>query len=144
MGVAAYQRGSATIAMSIQRDFENSASARKDLADQMSRAQVLVLKLEQFCVDAQALFVDVCNPDMAKGLLRSNMHVEWLKKRNTKKFIKLMGECTQAHAAWVESDVVQVFNHLAVCRRKAKAWLDVLNVLNKPPSFRYSFDVPQI
>ena len=144
MGAAAYNRGSAAIAKSIQLDFmESRGGYRRQLAGQMERAEYQVIALETFCRDAQSLYVEAIDETSAKGLLMGWMHQVWLKKRNSITLAKMLNECNEAHCAWLDSDHRQVFSHLAVCRRKAKAWFNVIEYLNSNKAV-YPFPVPPI
>lgn len=142
MGVAAYQRGSQVIARSIQADFmENRGGYSRELSSQMERAEQKVIGLEQFCRDAQSLYIDATDPSSATGLLKGWMYDVWLKKNKTKRFAQMLDECNDAHCAWVDSDHRHVFNHLAVCQRKAKAWFNVITLLNANSAI-YPFPIP--
>jgi hypothetical protein len=144
MGVAAYQRGSAAISESIERDYmENRGGYSKRLKEQMERAESRIEQLEQFCRDAQSLYIDVTYEDSAKGLLRGYMHQSWLKNRDTKLFKRMLERCNIAHCKWVDSNPIDVFNHLAVCKEKAKAWFDLITRLNGN-NVKYSFTIPQL
>lgn len=111
------------------------------LAGQIERAEVLAL--ENFCRDAQSLYIDVTDETSAKGLLKGWMHQTWLKRSETKRFKRMLNECNEAHCAWLDSDFRLVLNHLAACRRKAKAWLDVIEYLNSNKAL-YPFITPDI
>jgi hypothetical protein len=142
MGIGAYQRGSASIREGIERDYmENRGGYSKQLRVQMARAEQQVMLLEQFCLDAQSLYVDVTDELTTKGFLKRWMYEQWLKKRQTKRFTLLISNCTQAHCDWVNSDHRHVFLHLGKCRTKANAWLTVLKLLNKH-KLDYPFNVP--
>lgn len=144
MGVAAYQRGSAAISESIQRDFMNDRGGdSKRLREQMERAELRVQELEAFCLNAQSLYVDVTYLDSANGLLRGWMRDVWLKKCNTKRFQRMLSDCLVAHSEWVDSDHRNVFLHLQVCRKKAMAWLSVISFLNCNNAI-YNFHIPSM
>jgi hypothetical protein len=144
MGVAAYSRGSASIRAGIERDFMvDRGGERRLIIDSMTRAELKVIQLEQFCIDAQSLFSEASSEDTAKGLLRRWMFEQYLKKGATQKFAAMLSECNQAHCDWVDSDHRHVFLHLAKCKRKAAAWLAVLTLLNKN-EVDYPFAVPSM
>jgi hypothetical protein len=144
MGIGAYNRGSAAISDSIQRDYmENRGGYSKQINEQMLRAEQKVMALEQFCIEAQSLYVDVTDKATSKGLLKGWMHEVWLKKQSTKRFKFLLTQCVDAHCAWVNSDHRNVFIHLSICKRKARVWLEILLMLNSQQA-RYTFTVPSI
>lgn len=144
MGAAAYHRGSTVISATIHRDYmENRGGYTRQLVGQMERAESQIMKLDKFSQDAQALYVELIDETSAKGLLRGWMHNTWLKKKETKRFKTMLNECIEAHCAWVDSDHRQVFQHLLVCRRKAKAWFNVIEYLNINNA-AYPFHVPNL
>jgi len=86
MGIGAYQRGSASIREGIERDYmENRGGYSKQLREQMARAEQQVMLLEQFCLDAQSLYVDVTDELTTKGFFKRWMYEQWLRKRQTKR-----------------------------------------------------------
>lgn len=141
MGIAQYRRGSQAIAASIHREYmEEKGHWRLQMREQMVRAEGKIAELEQFCRDAQALYIDSIFPGSASRLLESNIAYFWEKKRETKRFKAMLEECNQAHIAWLDSDFRQTFSHLAVCRRKALAWKTLLEHLNR--AFKWPFAMP--
>ena len=122
---------------------ENHGGYSKQLREQMQRAEEKIGLLEQFCLDAQALYVDVTYEESAKGLLRGYMRNTWLKNREQRLFKAMLERCNTAHCNWVNSNHINVFNHLAICKEKAKAWHDVITKLNCN-GVRYSFPVPSM
>ncbi|WP_318515532.1 hypothetical protein [Photobacterium leiognathi] len=96
----------------------------------MQRASDKIVELEQYSLDAQALFIDITDEATAIGFLRKHMHLTFKIKSNTRKFQAMLERCNQAHCHWVDSDHRHVFSHLAVCHEKASAWQAVLTYLN--------------
>lgn len=141
MGVAAYNRGSLSISQGLDRDYENSRSAKRDFNSRIVRAELRIEALELFCRNAQGAFVDLQDKDTAKGFALSNARDFWLRKRGTKKFVALHGDCVASHAEWVNSDRTATFHHLQACHAKARAWKAVLQILNR--HFEWKFDVPR-
>lgn len=140
MGAGANQRGSRAIALAIERDYlDRGGRARLD-RDMLRRAELSVEQLDAFSRNAQNLFVDSCHIDSANGLVKSQIYRMLVKKKDTAKFRRLHLECVDAHCAWVESDVRFSVEHMQVCRRKAYAWLDLLQYLNG--LYRLPFPIP--
>lgn len=130
MGVAAYYRGSAAISEQIARDYQDR-NRSKDLRQQMQRAADKITQLEDYSRLAQSLYIDVVDKTTAIGFLKTHMHLTYVKKKNTKVLKRMLERCNAAHCAWVDSDHVEIFNHLAICKEKALSWQAVLEYLNK-------------
>ena len=144
MGIGSYNRGSAAMSDSIKREYmENRGGYSKQLNEQMLRGEHSVMALEKFCLEAQSLYVDVTDKATSKGFLKGWMHEVWFKKQSTKRFQCLLTESVDAHCDWVNSDHRNVFIHLGICKRKARAWLAILSMLNSQQA-RYTFTVPSI
>ena len=140
MGIAAYNRGSLAVSRGLSEDYKNSRSARKERVDRFVRMELRIADLELFIRDAQSAFVDLQDEDTAIGFALSNARHFWLRKRNTRKFALLHGECVSSHVSWVNSDRRYTASHLQHCYAKARAWNAVLNLLN--PHFKWKFEVP--
>jgi hypothetical protein len=130
MGFAAYQRGSLALSRDLDLKFKESRSYKKSHLEQWQRAESQIERLEQFCLDAQALFIDSIDQDTSKGFLKSAIFERHQKKQHTKIFAKMLDEANKAHAAWVDSDRVNTFVHITYCYRKARAWNTIINYLN--------------
>lgn len=140
MGAGAYQRGSRAIAAAIEKDYlAQGGQARLDRS-LLRRAELMIDELDTFSRSAQDLFVDACDPATATGLVKSQIYRMHAKKKGTEKFRRLHLACVDAHCAWVDSDVRFSVEHLQVCRRKARAWLDLLHYLNG--AYRLPFPIP--
>ncbi|MFB2639885.1 hypothetical protein ACE02P_17830 [Shewanella bicestrii] len=140
MGAAAYNRGSIVIGLQIESDFRLSNSATHERRQRLERIEQQINEIEQFCLDAQSLLVDITDENHAKGLLRSHMHRRWLKHHKTLAYRHLDHEHLQAHIDWVHSDRMSSISHLVVCVRKAKAIMNKLNKLNV--AYLLPFNVP--
>jgi predicted GTPase len=140
MGVAAYNRGSVALSNALEAAFENSASFKRSQTEQWQRAEVQIEKLELFCREAQALFIDATDESTASGLLKSAIFEAYSKKKETKRLNSMLSECNAAHCAWVDSIRVNTFAHISVCFRRARAWNNVINYLNN--GFRLPFETP--
>ena len=141
MGVAAYNRSSNVISERIEHEFmEDKGNRRKRIREQMIRAEKMVQELEVFCREAQDLYRESIDPDVRNGLLGSNIEHFWKKKKGYKKFHSMKNECLNAHVNWVNSDHNNIFFHLATCRRKAKAWVTLLEYLNN--TYKWPFKMP--
>lgn len=140
MGAAAYNRGSIVISLQIESDFRLSNSATHERRQRLERIERQINEIEQFCLDAQSLLVDITDENHAKGLLKSHMHRRWLKHHKTLAYRLLDNEHVQAHIDWVHSDRMSSIPHLAVCVRKAKAIMNKLNKLNA--TYLLPFNVP--
>ena len=144
MGAAAYYRGSAAISDSIQRDYmEKRGGYRRQLKKQMLRAELRIRQLEQFCRDAQALYIDITYTNSGKGLLRGSMRRCWIKSREQKAFVVMLDRCNKAHCNWVDSNHHDVFNHLAKCKEWAVAWYELIEKLNES-RVKYPFNIPPL
>lgn len=142
MGIAAYNRGSQAISNQITHEYEEvRGNRRRRLREQMKRAEIKIQDLEQFCRDAQTLYVDSTFPGSASTLLEHNIEHFWQKKKDTKKFKAMYEECCLAHTAWLDSDHRQSFNHLHACIRKARAWKTLLTYLNS--FYKWPFEIPR-
>lgn len=144
MSIAAYNRGSLAIARSIEREYLQKGGRERGERDTLERAERSIRDLEEFCLRAQAFFVDIQCESSATGLVAGGLHSVYARKRNTKKMEQLLSECLHAHCQWLDSDVQYSLNHLQACRRKAKAWKAVFDYLNPAPRFRLPFSTPVI
>lgn len=140
MGIAAYNRGSKCISGQIERDYMDHGGRSKLNKELLQKAEEKIVQLEEFCRDAQALFWNSTDPETATGLVKSNIHYFWKKKKDTKKYRRMMDECIAAHNEWVYSDFRYSLQHVQVCYRKAKAWKAMLGYLNK--AYKLPFKVP--
>jgi hypothetical protein len=142
MGAAAYRRGSIVISRAIeQRYLDNGGQARLN-REILERCEVLIEKLESYCLEAQEFFIDITELDSAKGLVRHGIHEVYVRKAKAKKLDRLLRECTLAHCDWVNSDRRFSVGHLQTCYRKARAWKAVLEYLNPKPSYVLPFSTP--
>lgn len=140
MGIAAYNRGSIVIGLQIESDFRLSNSATRERRQRLERIELQIIEIEQFCLDAQSLLIDITDENHAKGLLKSHMHRRWLKHHKTLAYRLLDNDHIQAHIDWVHSDRMSSISHLDVCFRKAKVIMKKLNKLNT--AYILPFNVP--
>lgn len=128
------------MAGAIEKDYlDQGGQARLDRS-LLFRAELMIDELDAFIRNAQDLFVDACDPATATGLVESQISRMHAKKKGTDKFRRLHLACVNAHCAWVDSDVRFSVERLQVCRRKARACLDLLHCLNG--AYRLPFPIP--
>tara|TARA_R110001583_G_scaffold18738_8_gene74245 strand:- start:990 stop:1421 length:432 start_codon:yes stop_codon:yes gene_type:complete len=141
MGVAAYARGSKAIADDIHRDFMDRGGRSRMVRECLERAERAIDPLDAFSRKAQDLFVDAGYPETAKGFLKSQIYAEIQRKQHTKRYKNLRLECVNAHNQWVNADRQQSVLFLQASRRKARAWLALLDYLRG--SIVLKFEVPR-
>lgn len=142
MGVAAYNRGSIAVSRAIEQSYLENGGQTKLNREMLERSETLIAQLEAYCLEVQAFFVQIQDPETATGLVAGGIHETYVRKANTRKLESLLNECTLAHAQWVDSDVCYSVQHLQTCYRKARAWKAVFEYLNPKPSFVLPFAVP--
>ncbi|KPM97579.1 hypothetical protein [Vibrio alginolyticus] len=141
MGAAAYYRGSKAISESIARDYEERNGAKR-LREQMERAEKRVIELENFCREAQSLYVDLMYPEDCKTLAKQELHLRYLQCNKYKKFQTMEAEIAIQHCRWVDSNPQHVFTHLQICNDKAKAYKELFTYLNQKSPFRIPVALP--
>ncbi|HAS8538244.1 TPA: hypothetical protein I7730_00325 [Vibrio vulnificus] len=141
MGAGAFYRGSRAISESIARDYE-ARNGRRVLREQMERAANRVIKLEDFCREAQSLLVDLMYPEDCNTLAKQELHLRYLQCKKYKKFQCMEAEILAQHCKWIDSNPVDVFNHLQVCNDKAKAYKELFTYLNLKSPFKLPISTP--
>lgn len=144
MGVASYNRGSLAVSRAIEQNYLENGGQAKLNRETLERCEVLIERLEQYCLDVQEFFGEISELESAKGLVRRQIHETYVRKAKTKKFERLLHECTLAHCNWLDSDRRYSVNHLQACYRKARAWKAVFEYLNPKPSYVLPFNTPSM
>lgn len=144
MGVAAYNRGSVAVSRFIEQSYLDNGGQAKLNRETLERSEVLIERLEGYCLEVQAFFVMIQDSNAAKGIVAASIHEIYVRKAKTKKLERLLHECTLAHCDWVDSDRRFSVNHLQTCFRKARAWKAVFEYLNPKPAYVLPFNTPSM
>lgn len=143
MSIRAYNRGSQVISRGIEQSYLCNGGQAKLNREILERCEMLIDRLESYCVEAQEFFGEI-KLKSAKGIVRRGIHETYVRKSKTKKLERLLHECTLAHCEWVDSDRRYSANHLQICYRKARAWKAVFEYLNPKPAYVLPFITPSM